>query len=62
MTVFINKPKLYCMREFFKLNRDNWFMIRDGKKIPNKDWREYFCPLHKKNHLPIKTERILKKS
>ncbi len=50
MTVIIlTKP--FCMKEFYKLNKDVWYMIDNkGKKIPNPPWYLYYCSKHLKTH------------
>jgi hypothetical protein len=43
--------KNYCMKELYHLNKDNWYVIDDkGKKIANRPWQEFYCPLHKRSH------------
>lgn len=54
MTALI-PTKIICMEEFYKLNKDSWYMIDNkGKKIPNRPWQEFWCSLHKRTHKDIK--------
>lgn len=48
--VALAPTKLICMKDYFKLNKDTWFMIKDGKKIPNRPWQEFWCSMHKRTH------------
>lgn len=50
MSAFSNF-NLFCTKKFYQLNKKNWFVEKDGKKIPNRHWKEFFCVLHYKTHI-----------
>lgn len=39
------------MKKYYEMNKDRWFMWDDkGKKIEDRPWWEFYCPLHRKKH------------
>ena len=49
MTAFY-PTKPICIKEYYQLNRKNWYVEINGKKTLNRPWQEFYCVLHKFKH------------